>query len=72
MDFYFENVVKVGLTFLDVLLLEANLPIIVELACEEQMVGLFNLDVVDRPERMDVSVESFLVLDHSSILLSER
>lgn len=72
MDFYFENVVKVGLTFLDVLLLEANLPIIVELACEEQMVGLFNLNVVDRPERMDVSVESFLVLDHSSILLSER
>jgi len=72
MDFYFENVVKVGLTFLNVLLLEANLPIIVELACEEQMVGLFNLDVVDRPERMDVSVESFLVLDYSSILLSER
>ena len=72
MDFYFENVVKVGLTFLDVLLLEANLPIIVELACEKQMVGLFNLNVVDRPERMDVSVESFLVLDHSSILLSER
>jgi len=72
MDFYFENVVKVGLTFLDVLLLEANLPIIVELTCEEQMVCLFNLDVVDRPERMDVSVESFLVLDYSSILLSER
>ena len=47
MDFNFENVVEVGLTILDILLLEAHLSIIVELACEQQRVGWLNLDVID-------------------------
>jgi hypothetical protein len=47
-DFDLENVVKVGLAILNVLLLEANLSVIVELASEQQVVCWLNLDVVDR------------------------
>lgn len=56
MDLNFKDVVKMSLAIsIRVLLLEANLSIIIELAGEEQMVCWLDLDVVNGSKRVDES-----------------
>jgi len=56
MDFNFEDVVKMSLAIsIRVLLLEAHLSIIIELAGEEQMVCWLDLNVVNGSKRVDES-----------------
>lgn len=71
--FYLEYVIKLGLALLIIILvLEAHFSVIVELASEEQMVWRLYLDVVDWAQGMDVSLETFFVLNDSAFLLPER
>jgi hypothetical protein len=67
-----EDIIKVCLAFIvRVLLLEAHLSVLVELAREQQMVCWLNLDVVDGTQRVDVSCETIFIFDLSSLLFSE-
>ena len=54
-----------------VLLLHANLSILIKLASEQQMISWLDFDIVDGPERMDVSIKTFHILDNSTLFLSQ-
>ena len=73
MDLDLEDIVKVSLVVeIVVLVLDADLSVVVELAREEQVVRRFNLQVVATSKGVNQSVLSILVLDYSSLLLSQR
>jgi len=71
-DLDLENVIKVGLSIIViVLLLQANLSIVVELTSKQQVIGWLNLQVIALAEGVDHSVESILILNYSTWLFSD-
>jgi len=66
------DVIKVSLTFtIGVLLLDSNSSIVIELALEEKMVGIFNFKIVARTKRMDFSLKSVHISDRLCWLISK-
>ena len=72
MHLNFEDIVKMSLAIsIRVLLLEAHLSIIIELAGKEQVISWLDFYVVNWSKRVDESWLSILVLDCSSLFLTQ-
>lgn len=72
MDSDFENIFKLGVAVLVVvLLLDADGPFVVELAREQKMVGWFNFEIVAGTKGMQLSGVSVIVFDISALLHSK-
>jgi len=73
MNFDSEYIIKMSVTFIKIIILflHTNLPVIVELAGKQQMIGLFNFEIIAWPNWMNESLKTIFVLDNSAIFHSQ-